>query len=388
MHQISIPQSLYLTPMPTCANEDDRADDALYQDWLGRVQDPSHPILLSTVAKPCVGEFLVFVFSAFQQQLVMALPRTVRKNDPFPQHEGEPYIKALPLEELTVSQHVMVDSYVALPDKLTRFVASQYTANKWETLHASFFPVSLEDCHLHPGWTEPHMTYLDLWRGLLERVQQLPNSEEIPALLVSASKMFIGSFKILPDHVSKVYDALRAKEPCLDAIPIWDERAFQKAATSDPKTFSPRYMTINSGHRVASRIRLAYTMTAPSQKRYMGHWQRGIEIKQTHPNWAILYPSPPPFEYPWLKENHHLLISERGFMMWKEGVPEERFIPEGKTRGIGHNWWNLEHSVVNCSVCRTWSRLNPPVLDRTDQSWSNFSEFDRGDYPWGYFACE
>lgn len=247
----------------------------------------------------------------------------------------------------------------------------------------------MQDCENHPGWLEPQITYLDLWYGLLERIKDVTKSKEVGSALALASRTFVESHKLLPGLAGKVYKGLK-DGTCFKPVSIWDDSAFEKLNTTKAENFVPRWMTVNSGERVSNRVRLAYTFTAPSQKRYMGRWQRDVEIKEKKPNFAVLHPSPPPFEYPWMKANYNRIISERGYMVWKEGVPAARFHPEGKRYGIGHDWWNADHTTISCGVCRTWNSLNPlsmegaesDVLDPKDPSLYN-----RGGRAWGYFAC-
>lgn len=389
MYALSMPCMLQNTTLPPARTNDDREDDGAYLDWLGKAESPSCPFALRSYTAPTVAEYIVFIFSCFQQQLLRSLPPTVRPHAGHADLQGQPYVKALEQADLCVSQQVMRDSYVGLPFRLTRFTATQYTADKWKRFPAVFFPTTLQDCMLHPGWRERTVTYLNMWRGLLERVGQMTNATEVQSSLVTASSEFIQSFKMLPDLTGKVYKPLFDKILSRHAVPIWDDAEFSKGTTTSIENFVPRWMTISPGDRKSPRIRLAYTFMGDSQKQYLGAWQHDVPIRQSKPNYAVLYPSPAPFEYPWMKENYQRIISERGYMIWKEGVSPERFSPENKTRGIGHDWWSSENETVSCSVCRTWSMLNPPMLemnsDRGQPMDPNCHEM--GGLGWGYFAC-
>jgi hypothetical protein len=122
------------------------------------------------------------------------------------------------------------------------------------------------------------VTYLDLWRGLLERVADMPNRQHIEAALHEASTIFVESHNFLPDLSGKVYKGLKPDRPAGKPVAIWDDSAMDDSATersnkSDPSNYTPRWMTINAGHRVCNRIRLVYSLTAPFQKEYLklGH---------------------------------------------------------------------------------------------------------------------
>lgn len=194
---------------------------------------------------------------------------------------------------------------------------------------------------------------------------------------------------MLPHYFGKVYKGLlEGKTEKMAPLPIWDDGAFEKSTSGQASNFIPRWMTINSGGRVSSRIRFVYTMTAPFQKNFLGYWQRDLEIREHKSNYAIRYPSPAPFEYPWMKENYDTVISERAYMVWKENVPEERFILDPRLKGIGHDWWDKNHSTVSCTVCRTWSKLNPPSLEEQSDDVLEVSGYNKGTLSWGYFACE
>jgi hypothetical protein len=199
------------------------------------------------------------------------------------------------------------------------------------------------------------------------------------------SKTFIETFKLLPDLTGKVYKLLRTKKNG-NPVSMWDDSPFHKGKDAALDGFVPRWMTKNQGARVSNRIRLAYTFTADPQKSYLGRWQGMVIIKQSKPNYAVLYPSPAPFEYPWMKENHHAIISERDYMIWKEGLEVDHFMPEGKTRGIGHEWAD-PHSTVTCAVCRTWNILNPPTLSGLPEPVLDPNQYNMGGLSWGYFAC-
>ncbi|KAJ9093373.1 hypothetical protein QFC21_006403 [Naganishia friedmannii] len=385
---VSMGKVLRDTHIPPPTTEDDREDDKALLDWLRRVQDSETPFPEDLFSRPSIADVVVFILSSFQHQLLMTMPKTVRANKKFPDQEGEPYIKAATERDLVVSQHLMRETYSGLPGRLTRFVATQYTKTKWEGFAAFFFPASLEDCEMHPGWIEPQATYLDLWRGLLERVSELPNSRTITDALVQVSTTFVRSFKVLPDLSGKAYKALRHKKACDNPLSLWDDTAFEKYTTGDITKFDPRWMTIAPGARVASRIRLAYCFTAPDQISYMGYWRGDMDIKEARNNYATLYPSPPPFEYPWMKENYDRVIPEREYMIRKEGLDPNHFNPADKRRGLGHNWWDANHSVVSCAVCRTWSILNPPDLQsETVDPALDLAKYKTGGQCWGYFAC-
>ncbi|KAJ9117423.1 hypothetical protein QFC22_004273 [Naganishia vaughanmartiniae] len=380
---LSLPQILFDVPLPSATTSDDIADDALFHDWLHRIEDSR----LHYARVPSINDYVVFVFSSFQQQLLTSIPKTIRANNHFPEHEGLPYIKSMLETELSVTQNLLRDSYVGLPARLTRFVATQVSAQRWESYSSMFFPRTVEEWEAHPGWVESHLTYLDTWAGLLERVGLLPNAIELQGQLQVASKNFIESHKILPHLTGKTYNYFRNKGPHHGPVPIWDDAAFEKQKNASIDGFTPRWMTINHGDRVCSRLRLVYTMTAPAQQRYLGKWQDDIVIKEKKHNYAVLFPSPAPFEYPWMKQNHHTIISERGYMIWKEQVKADRFNPPSKEPGIGHNWWDSSHSTITCPVCRTWNLLNPPALDDGNPSILDVQKYNLGGRCWGYFAC-
>jgi hypothetical protein len=386
---------LFETVIPDPVTADDSADDELYRDWLRRAEDPSAPFPENVYHQPTVNDMVVFIFSSFQRQLLACLPPTIRPNRHFPEQEGLPYIMASSEDALSVSQHVMRDSYAGLPSRLTRFAATQYTATKWKGLSTIFFPLSVEACLKHVGWSDPQCTYLDLWYGILERLKDVPKSAELLESLVTTSQSFINSHKILPDYSGKVYLGVREgtrKGP----VPIWDDSAHETQTTRQPDTFDPRWLTVHAGGRVCSRIRLAYTFTADDQMRYLRHWQLDIRIKEKKPNYAKLYPSPPPFEYPWMKANYHRILPEREYMVRKENVAAARFHPPGVLYGIGHNWWSREHEDFGasaCSICRTWNSVNPSSLDlehNTEEEVldpNDASLYNRGGRPWGFWAC-
>lgn len=281
----------------------------------------------------------------------------------YPELQDQPYIKALEEKELQVSQQVMRDLYVGLPARLTRFDATQYTADKWNRFPALFFPPSMHACSMHPGWKEWQVTYLYLWQGLLETVTQLPNSAKLIEALVEVPESFVQSFKMLPDLTGKIYRPIFDKVTSRHPVSIWDDGEFYKEKTASIDGFIPRWMTINPGERVSPRIRPAYTFMGESQKQYLATWQYDVKIKESKPNYAVLFPSPAPFEYHWMKRNHHTIISKRGYTIWKESMSPDHFNPETKTRDIGHDWDSLDHETISCAVCRTWSMLNPPDLD-------------------------
>lgn len=118
----------------------------------------------------------------------------------------------------------------------------------------------------------------------------------------------------------------------------------------------------------------------------MGKWQQTMGIRQSLQNWGIIYPSPAPFEYPWLKANHHKIMSEKGYMVLKEKVRPEHFLVEGKRVGIMHDWRSPAHHIVSCSVCRKWTDLNPPDLNAEDNVLDP-NAYQLGNKCWGYFAC-
>ncbi|KAI5449112.1 hypothetical protein NCC49_005295, partial [Naganishia albida] len=103
----------------------------------------------------------------------------------------------------------------------------------------------------------------------------------------------------------------------------------------------------------ANRIRLAYTFTAKPQIKYLGQWQRDVQIKEKRHNYAKLYPSPPPFEYPWMKANFHRILAEREYM-----------------RALNPPALNLEEANEE------------EVLDPNDPMLYN-----RGGRSWGFWAC-
>jgi hypothetical protein len=327
---------LYETAMPEPVTSDDVEDDELYRDWLHRAEDPSAPFPEQVHQEPTVNDMAMFVFSSFQRQLLASLPPTIRANRHFPEQEGLPYIRAFSEDALKVSQHVMRDSYAALPSRLTRFAATQYTAEKWEGLAKLFFPPSLEECRKHVGWSDPQCTYLDLWYGLPERIKTILKSDRLLTSLVTASQSFVHSHKLLPDLSGKVY--LGVKEGTRKGpVPIWDDTAHETKTSRKVDTFVPRWLTVHAGDRICNRIRLAYTFTAPSQMTYLRRWQLDVQIKEKKPNFAKLYPSPPPFEYPWIKANYQRILPEREYMVRKENIGPRQFHPSGVQYGIGHN---------------------------------------------------
>jgi hypothetical protein len=180
-------------------------------------------------------------------------------------------------------------------------------------------------------------------------------------------------------------------------VPIWDDSAHETQKTRKVDTFVPRWLTLHAGERVRNRIRLAYTFTAPLQIGYLRHWQVDKQIKEKKPNYAKLYPSPPPFEFPWMKANYQRILPEREYMVRRDGVARSHFHPPGVLYGIGHNWWSREHEDLGasaCLICRTWNAVNPlssdwpeeneeeEVLDPNDSLLYN-----RGGRPWGFWAC-
>jgi hypothetical protein len=389
MRNLKIPSILRDTCLPEAQTNDDVEDDAAYRDWLRKAESHTIPFSATSYSRPSVADTVIFILSSFQHQVLRTLPPTVRPNARHPELQGQPYVKALEEKELRVSQHVMRDSYVGLPARLTRFAATQYTADKWKRFAALFFPPTTHACTLHPGWREREVTYLAMWQGLLERVSNLPNAAAIVEELATVSSDFIQSFKMLPDLTGKIYKPLFDKIASPYPVSIWDDAEFHKETTGSIENFVPRWMTTNPGDRKSPRVRLAYTFMGESQKQYLGAWQYDVTIKQSRPNCAVLYPSPAPFEYPWMKQNHHTIISERGYMIWKENVAPDHFNPDDKTRGIGHNWWSDEHEPISCAVCRTWSMLNPPVLDfeAVERPVLDPNTYQMGDLRWGYFAC-
>jgi hypothetical protein len=386
---------LFETPMPEAVTSDDVEDDELYRDWLRRVEDPSAPFPEHVQRQPSVNDMAIFIFSSFQHQLLAALPATVRPNKHFPEQEGLPYIRAFSEDALQVSQHIMRDSYSGLPSRLTRFAATQYTADKWEGLSKMFFPPSLDDCEKHVGWSDPQCTYLDLWYGLLERIKDVPKYAPLLASLVTASRSFVHSHKLLPDLSGKVYRGVKEgtrKGP----VPIWDDSAHETKTSRQVDTFDPRWLTVHAGDRICNRIRLAYTFTASSQMDYLRNWQLDVQIKEKKPNYAKLYPSPPPFEYPWLRANYQRILPEREYMVRKENTDPARFHPPGVKYGIGHNWWSRDHEdfgSITCSVCRTWNTMNPGALDLTEGGEeevlnpNDSNLYNRGGRSWGFYAC-
>ncbi|KAJ9095043.1 hypothetical protein QFC19_007723 [Naganishia cerealis] len=222
--QLVISDALRMKPLPPAVTQDDEADLETYQDWLRRVENPDNPFSQKVYSTPSVGDYLVFVFSNFQYQLLEAIPRKVRRSQKAPEQEGQPYIKAATEQELTVPQNIMRESYVGLPGRLTGFVATQYSATRWAKFTDSFFPSSQEACDAHPGWLEPQATYLDLWRRLLERAESPLVAKE----MVSMSRLFVGSFKLLPDHIGGGYEDPQLKVRGAKAMSLWDDTAFEK----------------------------------------------------------------------------------------------------------------------------------------------------------------
>jgi hypothetical protein len=289
----------------------------------------------------------------------------------------------------------MRNSYAGLPSRLTRFAATQYTAAKWKALINMFFPPSLDACLKHVGWSDSQCTYLDLWYGLLERIKDIPKSEQVLASLVTASEFFVHSHKILPDLSGKVYKGVK-EGTRRGPVPIWDDSAHETMTSRQVDTFDPRWLTVHAGNRVCNRIRLAYTFTADHQMGYLRHWQLDVQIKEKKPNFAKLYPSPPPFEYPWMKANYQRLLPEREYMVRKENVDPVRFHPPSIQYGIGHNWWSREHEnfgATVCSICRTWNSVNPSSLDLAEGNEEEVLDpndqtlYNRGGRPWGFWAC-
>lgn len=218
----------FVTVMPKAVTSDDAEDDELYRDWLRRVEDSSAPFPENIHRQPSVNDITIFIFSSFQHRLLVTLPATIRENKHFPEQEGLPYIRAYSEEALQVSKqvskHVMRDSYAGLASRLTRFAASQYTADKWKGLTPMFFPPSLDHCDKHVGGPDPQCTYLDWWYRLLERIKDFPKSAQLLASLVTASESFVQSHKLLPDLSGKVCKGVKEgtrKGP----VPVWDDSA-------------------------------------------------------------------------------------------------------------------------------------------------------------------
>lgn len=391
LNGLVLPLLLRETPLPPGHNEHDRRDDIEYREWLRRAEEPSTPFPERISLSPSVGDFVIFIFSCFQEQLLANIPRTVRPNLHHPELEGLPYIKSLPEPQLSVSQNLMRDSFAGLPARLTRFVATQHTVTKWNALVSMLLPPTLERCERHPGWAEKSCTYLDLWRGLLERIKRLEDSRPLEQALSDISNAFVGSFKMLPDLSGKAYKHLKQNEASTTEVPLWDDTAFEKQSSSSLENFPPRWMSVSAGERISRRVRLAYTFTASVQKEYLGSWQYNTPIRESKNHNGVLHPSPPPFEYPWLKQNYHTVVSEKQYMMRREGLDANHFNPPGRPKGIGHDWWDTTaHDTISCSVCRTWSDLNPStdLEARDDDSRSlDLSNFQLGGKTWGYFAC-
>lgn len=87
-----------------------------------------------------------------------------------------------------------------------------------------------------------------------------------------------------------------------------------------------------------------------------------------------------------MKENYHAIISGRDYMVWKEGLDNDHFREQGKTRGIGH-CWDYPHDIVTCAVCRTWSTLNPPDISDDPKPVLDPNGYNMGGLSWGFFAC-
>ncbi|KAJ9095717.1 hypothetical protein QFC21_005589 [Naganishia friedmannii] len=386
---LRIPIKLKLTSLPATRTEDDRQDDVAYQNWLHRIEDADEPYDIKFYETPSIGNMAIYIFACFQQQLLLALPATVRANTHHPEQEGDPYIKISRERNAIVTQNLMRESFSGLPARLTRFVATQYTVTSWINFAHMFFPTTVEQCANHPGWLEPGMTYLDMRRRLLERVESLSNSKEIQDLLADFASLFVRSFKVLPDLTGGPYTSLGQKGPGGRRFSIWDDTSFEKSATAKSTNFQPRWMTINKGGRISNRIRLAYTFTDKTQIRYMGGWQDGKSIQDTNPNFGKRYPSPVPFEHAWMVDNYHTILSERAYMVLRKEVTAAHFLPSGTRTGIGHDYWHPQHDAVSCTECRTWNVLNPSSLEDDEHlDIVDPNTYNMGDKSWGYFACE
>lgn len=87
-----------------------------------------------------------------------------------------------------------------------------------------------------------------------------------------------------------------------------------------------------------------------------------------------------------MKENHHAIISERDYMIWKEGLDSDLFTERGKTRGIGHEW-AYPHDTISCAICRTWNSLNQPSISDAPKPVLEPNQYNMGGLSWGFFAC-
>jgi hypothetical protein len=384
-----IPDHLYDIPVPKASAPDDTADDRAYISWFTRAAHRCRTGPADSQTPPSLGDYLVFVLATFQQELLACIPKSVGPTAKIPSHIGDPYFLPMVEDGMKVSQNLLRESYVGLPGRLTRFVATQRLNTPWGTVADRFFPGSVQLCLDHPGWSNLEVTYLGLWRRFLER------AETHQFELAHQAKKFVCTFKVLPDYKGKVYVWAKRKK----LVPIWDDSPFSEPAFKDSINFDPRWFTIHPDGYQINRIRLAYNFTGPSQVEYLGNWQGTTPIKETGRNLAKHHPSPPPFEMPWMKLNYHRICSERDYAMTKPECGNLR-----SDRAIGHDWWTGgQHESINCAICDKWNRLNPPVLppisvktaqaaERWDAQQSLLAlrpdHYNRDRHGWGYFACE
>jgi hypothetical protein len=94
MSHLTIDPALRQVKLPRPKTLDEEEDDEAYRDWLRRAEDTASPFLPAVHEAPSLADFLVFILSSFQHQLLKTLPRTVRRNKRNPEMEGVPYIQA------------------------------------------------------------------------------------------------------------------------------------------------------------------------------------------------------------------------------------------------------------------------------------------------------
>ncbi|KAJ9091745.1 hypothetical protein QFC19_008955 [Naganishia cerealis] len=390
---LRLPARLLSEGIPAPVSVDDEEDDKAFIRWVAKAAPHGYTYYASQDREPKLSDFVIFIFSTFQLQLVEALPLEVEPNGEYPHHEGDPYIANLPEAALRVSQNFMRESYVGLPGRLTRFVITQHTTRQWDAKTASFFPSTVEDCLLHPGWFSKGTSYLDYWRRFLERLQEDSSKNHAMDDVLALTDEFVQSFMVLPDYQNKYYNRI-TKGHSGKRLPLWDVKPFEKSATADLHTFAPRWMTRHVNGRSVNRVRIAYSVASPAQASYLRRWQENLPIRQTSPNYSRHHPSPPPLEYPWLLRNHAQIVSERGYLA--EEIAASRamrrapmsFKSQGaRANSIGHDWWDPYHRSDLCEVCKVWHRYNPDTMTHAPEKVLDPNSYNLSDLHWDFFAC-